>query len=257
MPNASFYRPRSSAEKLLVERLKALEVVSVKDLFTRHFLPWMETVPALIEDKLSSVKYNLADWLLKNSLPHSDAWRKDVFSRQIIPLPIEDGQRRYRCLNGMIDPSSDLAKLYDKKERLFPDSDFFARRKVALIDYGLLSKPIWCTPLERARYLSQNHGDIDIQRVKRLLKLPVCAEFADSVDAVAEIRGLKWLPGTSVTGQRVLLAPNECRGADESHLVDMVMGTTSISVSAEWRNILGKLSIFRQLEAFAHHSRLE
>jgi len=258
LPQASFFCPQSSAERLVVERLNLLECVSNSDLLTRHFLHWMGTVPTSVGKNFSFVKEALADWLTKKSpIPRSKVWQADIFSHPVIPLPVLDEQRHYGCLDEMIDPSSKLARLYDAEERRFPCSDFFARHKNTLTTYGILSKPAWFTPIERAKYLSQRHDDIDTGKIQSLLELPVLPEFANSDAAISEIRSLKWLPGTSAEGQSVLLAPNECRGADQSYLVDMVLGTTTLSVNPKWKNVLGESPIFRDLSFVANFCRLE
>ena len=240
IPTASFFRPQTSSEKTLVKRLRPFETVAKVDLVLRHFLPFMDTVPTNIDNALCSVKKNLADWLAMNSLPYSETWQKSVFCHPVIPLPVRDMQRRYRRLHGMVDPSSDIAKLYDKEEDLFPCPDFFARHKEPLLTYGLLSKPIWSTPLERIRHISRHSANINLDKVETILKLEVMTELLDSEASLAEIRNLKWLPGWSTTDQPVILAPNECRGADEGHLVDSVWGTIRFFVhSAGWRKVLG------------------
>jgi len=214
----------------------------VKDLLTRHLLPWTKTVPTAIDDPLCTAKQSLLDWLMKKCRPYSNAWQSDVFSHPLIPLSNQDGHRQYRCIAGMVDPSSDLAQLFDPEESLFPCPNFFANHKEALLAYGMVSKPSWLTPLERARYFSQRGGDIKDHNIKveKLLKLPISADLSNSKANVKEIRGLKWLPGTSIDGVGTLLAPNECRGADESHLTDLVWGTTTLVVKANWSKLLGK-----------------
>lgn len=234
-----FLKAKQRAE-FLSEDFQSL-TLSKKDLVTRYILPWIHRTPTTANGHLSLVKELLVDWMMKKSLPYSEAWAVDVFSYPIIPLPIHNGQRDYRCISGMVDPISDLAKLYDAEERLFPCSDFSNRHRDALLAYGLLSKPVWSTPLERARYLSQRGGGIDVRKVERLLKLPVLNELASSQTSITEIRRLKWLPGTSVTGRPVLLAPQESRGAEEACLVDMVLGTTTLHVKSDkWKKVLGE-----------------
>lgn len=258
IPQASFFHPQSPGESLIVECLKALETVSNKDLLTRHLLPWMETVPTAVRDDLSTAKEALVNWLVERSPPISEEWQRDIFSQPIIPLPVESEQRQYRCLSGMVDPSSDLARLYNPEERLFPCPEFLARHKEALLAYGLQSKPLWSTPLERAEYLSQHPSSIAVSKIESLLELPVLPELTKSEAAIKKIRSLKWLPGITVTGQPTFLAPNECRGADESHLVDKVLATTAISVkSSYWKSILGEHRASCRLWTYADQPRLE
>ena len=141
----------------------------------------------------------------------------------------------------MVDPSSDLAQLYNEEEELFPCPNFFARHKESLLTYGLLSKPVWSTPLDRVRYFSQHPANTGLDKIASLLNIEVGADLLASKDSLAEIRSRKWLPGWSTHGQPVVLAPNECRGADQSHLVDTVWGTFGLSVqSTNWKKTLGK-----------------
>ena len=242
IPNAAFFEPQSTAEDTLVQRLQTLEKISKRELFTRHFLPWMVKIPTAVDHPLSSVKQALVHWLFKKPLSPPKAWSTDVFIHPIIPLPIQNGQRMYRCLDGMIDPSSELAQLYEAEERLFPCPNFFHHHKDVLLSFGILSKPVWYTPLERIRYFSERGDRIDDLLVERLLKLPILTELANSGTSVAEIRRLKWIPGTSTTGQPVLFAPNECRGDEDTDLVDMVFGSTNIRLrkTSKWKQILGE-----------------
>ena len=242
LPNAAFFEPQSTAQNSLIQRLQALETVSRRELFNRHFWPWMVGIPAAVDNPLNLVKEAVIDWLIKGSLPSSSAWASDVFAHSIIPLPVHGRQRRYRCLEGMVDPDSELAQFYDVEEGLFPCSDFVAKHKVALLAYGLLSSPLWSTPLERIRYFSKHEGRLDLQKAEKFLKLPVPTELIRSEASIAEIRRLKWLPGTSITGQPVILAPIECRGAEDNDLVDLVLGTTSVNVkkTSKWKRVLGK-----------------
>lgn len=241
----SFFDPQGLVENALVKRLKVLKKMLPKDLLTHHFLPWMDSIPTTCADDSSIAKEGLIDWILKKAPPTcSPVWQTDVFSHSIIPVSSQDGQRRYRCLAGMVDPSSDIAQLYDEEEGVFPRPDFFERNKGTLLAYGLLSKPTWSTPIARARYFSRHHNVIDNNRIEALLKLPVPVELSLSKSSIAEIRRLKFLPATSITGDAVILAPNECRGADEGYLVDLVWGTTAFPVKAAWKILLGKMPYY-------------
>ena len=238
----SFYDAQNETEKLVMGRLEALQNVTPKELLTLHLLPWMHSIPSDAEPLWEIPKANLIDWIMKGSRRPSKAWLTEVISHPIIPLPLQDGKRQYRCLAGMVDPSSELAKLYGEKESVFPCPDFFSRHKEALIACGIATQPTWSTPAERARYFSQCEADIETlkHRVDRLLKLPVAKELTSSASEIKDIRTLKWLPGISRNGESTLLAPNECRGADQSFLVDLVWATTNILVKASWKKVLGK-----------------
>lgn len=230
----------------MMERLRALQHITAKDLLTLHLLPWMESIPFDAEPLWRIPKANLADWIMKGSRRPSKAWLTEIINHPIIPLPLRNGKTQYRCLTGMVDPSSELAKLYDEEENVFPCPVFFSRHKEALIACGIATQPAWSTPVERAKYFSQ--GEVDIEtlqcKVDCLLKLPVGKELISSTTEVAEIQNLKWLPGVSLNGESTLLAPNECRGADQSHLVDFTWGTTNIVIKEGWRKVLGKYTNF-------------
>lgn len=225
-----------------MSRLKELQKITVKELLTRHLLSWMSSVPTSADDYLSFAKTKLVDWIM-NKAPssHSKPWQTEVFCHPIIPLPVQDGERRYRYLSGMISPDSDLAKLYDKEEGLFPCSDFWSKHKPKLLTYGMLSSPVWSTPVERIKYFSRQRHAIDFHKFEALLKLPISPDLSNSHASVKEIRCLKWLPATSVTGESVFLPPSECRGADESQLVDLVWGTTTLTVKSGWKRLLGRM----------------
>lgn len=238
----SFYDPQNEIEKLMMERLRALQSVTPKDLLTSHLLPWMESISSDADSLLEIPKANLIDWIMKGSRRPSKAWLTDIINHPIIPLPLHDGKRQYRCLMGMVDPSSELAKLYDEDENVFPCPDFYCRHKEALVICGIATQPTWNTPAERIQRFSRCevvteplHNKIDC-----LLKLPIEKELISSDREVANIRRLKWVPGVSLSGGSTLFAPSKCRGADQSHLVDLVWGTTSIAVKASWKKVLGK-----------------
>ena len=238
----SFYDPPKEIERPMVARLRVLQDVPSKDILTLHLLPWMESIPSDAVSLWETPKANLIDWIMKGSRRPSKAWLTEIISHPIIPLPLQGAKRRYRCLTGMVDPTSELAKLYDEKEDVFPCPDFFSRHKEALIACGIATQPTWFTPAERVRYLSQRQVDTETlqRKVDCLLKLPVQNELISSTCDIADIRKLRWLPGVSLNGESTLLAPNECRGADQSQLVDLVWGTTNITAKASWKKALGK-----------------
>lgn len=240
MSGVLFFDPRGSIEGAVMKRLKALKKPAVLDLLADHFLPWMITLPAHSDVGLNNAKKGLVEWILKKApIPCSTLWQNKVFSYPIIPLPSLDEESRYRCLDGMVDPTSEIAQLYNKDEGLFPCPAFFARHKETLIAYGILSKPLWSTPLDRVRYFSQNPGEINDKKVEALLKLPI-SQLSRSKELVAEIQEQEWLPALSVAGESVILAPKDCRSKDESDLVDFVLGITAIPVLPSWKKLFGK-----------------
>jgi len=241
MSNVLFFEPQSQVEIAVVKRLKALPDVSNKDLLTQHFLPWMETVTSC-DAALSLAKMKLVDWIMKiaPTTPRSAAWQADIFGHAIILLPIEGGQIEYRCIAGMVAPNSSLAPLYGAGENVFPCPHFFAEHKDVLFAYGLISEPKWDTPLERARYFAQHVDEVSIStKVETLLKLRVPQKLGNSKASITEIRTLKWIPSISVMGESVLLAPTECRGVDDRHLIDLVLGISPFSVEPSWKKVLG------------------
>ena len=149
----SFYEPQNETERLVLLRLRALEDVAAKTLLTLHLLPWMECIPPDAEPQWKIPKANLIDWIMKGSRHPSKPWLTEVISHPIIPLPLYGGERQYRCLAGMVDPSSELAKLYDEDENVFPCPDFFSRHKEALKACGIATQPTWFTPAERVRFV--------------------------------------------------------------------------------------------------------
>ena len=247
--NVTLYDPQDEIENLIMKRLEALQYITAKDLLTLHLLPWMDAIPFDEEPLWKIPKANLVDWIMKGSRRPSKAWLTEIINHPIIPLPLQNpnGKTQYRCLKGMVDPSSELAKLYDKEENVFPCPAFFSRHKEALIDCGIATQPTWSTPVERAKYFAQGEVDTDTLQCKVdcLLKLPVEKELISSTIELADIQNLKWLPGVSLNGESTLLAPNECRGADQNHLVDFIWGTTNIVVDKNWRKVLGKYAKFR------------
>lgn len=236
----TFISPQSLAETALIGRLEALEKADPKFLLDRHLLTWLESIPPHSnDDDLGPVKEKLVNWIFDKAPANSSTWMNDVFSRSIIPLPRRTGERQYRSLPGMVDPSSSLANLYDDAEQVFPCLEFFSRNKVVLKSYGLVSLPLWDTPLDRIRHYSKRGLETDPGKIESLLETILQPRLLDSEDAVKEIRSLRWLPGTCVTGEPVILAPNECRSGEESHLVDHVLGTITFSTGSLWRKLLG------------------
>ena len=225
-----------------MKRLRAPQNVTSKELLTLHLLPWMNTIQSDTEPLWANPKAKLIDWIMKGSRQPTKTWLAEVINHPIIPLPLQDGKRGYRHLTGMVDPSSELAKLYDTKENVFPCPEFFSRHKEALIACGITTQPTWLIFVERARYFSRCEEDIDTlqHRVNWLLKMPVAKEWMKSTSELTDIRKLKWLPGVSLNGEKALCAPNESRGVDQSHLVDLIWGTTQVSAKSSWKKILGK-----------------
>lgn len=227
------------AEKHIVRKLHLLEKISMEQALTEHFLPWMATA-----QEYSSIpaKEALVKWIFDNSKSPSVSWMTNVISQPIVPLPTRGGERHYRCLVDLVDPTSTFSKLYFDDERVFPCADFLKLHGVALMACRLSKGVTSMTPLDRARYYSSCGGTLlELQeKVQLLLKVTVQFGFTSSAASINEIRSLKWIPGKSVDGQLALLAPNTCRGFDQGQLVDMVWGTANYSVKTDWRRVLGQ-----------------
>ena len=227
----------SRSERHLVKRFNLIEEMSLLDLLQHYLLPWAVTVQ---DGPLIAAKEALIEFTFKHA---TKQWAVDISKIPIIPLPLcGDLGGQYRCLSGMIDPTSPLSNLYFEHEDVFPCRDFFERHKEVLRACGIISELSWNTPLDRVQYYSRCHVDISSleAKVKRLLQLPVHEKLSSSESSIAEIRTLRWLPAFPVSGSTMtLLASQECRGFDESDLVDHVLGKTHFLVNKEWRQMLG------------------
>ncbi len=237
----SFYDLSSQGERYLVERFDLIEKINVFDLLKHHLLPWAVTVQ---EGLMITAKEALIEFTFKYSRHATKSWATDVSKVPIIPLPLSDKGhgKQYRCLSGMVDPTSKLSELYFEKEGVFPCPKFFQRHKEALKACGIRSAPSWDTPLDRVQYYSQCGADIASleAKVKCLLRLPIHEDLSSSESSVAKIRTLRWLPSNPVLGSTIaLLSSRECRGLDEFDLVNHILGTTRFSVNKEWKNVLG------------------
>ena len=235
----SFYDISNASEKYVVRQLKLLEKLSSEQILTKHLLPWM----AMAQDIASiPAKAALVDWIFSHSKSPTDSWKKNIMTKAIVPLPVDHGSMQYRCLSDLIDPTSPYAALYFEEENVLPCAEFYARHKVALHACGISDGLTEDTPLDRARIYSQSGADLQVlmKKVEILLRSRSPCESGSTALPIDEIRSLKWLPGTSATGEVTLFSPNACRGADDSHLVDKVWGTVKFPVLENWRKILGE-----------------
>lgn len=239
IPGLSFYDVSTASDKCIARQLSLFETISDEELLTRHFLPWMDKAQDV---DLILAKDGLVEWIFKHSKSATDSWIMAVRSQPIVPLPCNNGPRTYGRLQDLIDPTTEHSRLYFEEENRFPCSAFFQKNKQALLSCGLGNGNTWSTPLERARYYAQCDFPIQTlsEKVGCLLKIPIEAQFSASKESVHELRTLKWLPGVSIKGKATLFAPAACRGADQTHLVDMVLGTIAYSVRRAWKKILGQ-----------------
>ena len=239
IPGVSFYEASNPSEIYLIRQLHLLEEVSTQDLLTEHLLPWMQDVQDV---SMLPAKEALVDWVFDISKNPSETWISSVMGWPIIPQPAHSGNRTYRCIKDLVDPCSGFASLYFAEENVFPCLDFAKRHKGALAACGLGNGVNSSTPLLRAAYYSRCGADLDVLRdkIECLLAVPIEPKPGFSETLIGEFRNLKWLPGTSATGEPTLMSPSACRGPDQSRLVDLVWGTFPYSVSKDWKKLLGK-----------------
>ena len=239
----SFYDLSKPAEKYLVKRFDLIERISIDNLLKHHLLPWAVSAH---DGPSAAAKLGLIEYTFQHlHLCHATkASILDVSNIPIIPLPLSDNDdgRQYRCLSDMISPTSPLSELYFENEEVFPCPQFFERHKETLKVCGIISKPERNTLLDRIQYYSQCGADAASlkAKVKCLLQLPIHKDIGSSKSSIAKIRTLKWLPATPVSDSSLtILSPRECRGSNESDLVDHVLGTIRFSVKPEWKEFLG------------------
>lgn len=235
----SFYEISNASEKHVTRELKLLDRSTIEQILTKYLLPWM----TMTQDKASMpAKAALVEWIFDHSKSPTSSWKKNIMSQPIVPLPTDDGNKRYRCLKDLIDPNSVYSTLYFEDENVFPCAEFFARHKGAFQACGISAGLNKDTPLDRAKVYSQHGADFQVltDKVTNLLQGRVTYEVSSAALPTDEIRALKWLPGTSTTGEMALFSPNVCRGADDSHLVDKVWGTVNFSVTGFWKKVLGE-----------------
>ena len=235
----SFYDVSNASEKYVTRQLKLLEILTIEQILTRYLLPWM----AMAQDIASMpAKAALVEWIFDHSKSPTGSWKTKIMSQPIVPLPTVDGNKRYRCLRDLVDPTSVYSTLYFEEENVFPCEEFFARHKGAFQACGISAGLNKDTPLDRAKVYSQYRADSQelIDKVTNLLQGRVPYEVSSAALPTDEIRALKWLPGTSTSGEMALFSPNFCRGADDRHLVDKVWGTVNFSVTAFWKKVLGE-----------------
>ena len=239
-PDCALYVFSKRAEKDIQKTLNLAKDLDIGTLLFKYLVPFAFGNPDL-EHECS--RYTLADFVFENSRSPTETWVQSVNAESIIPLelPSDDQRREYGRLKDLVDPSSQLAKLYDKDEKVFPAHAFFQRHSASMVKCGLKTRLAWDTPLERARhYASCEDLEKLMETVKHLLAEPVEPKLLTSEPAVAEIRSLQWLPIKSRGDQRFrLLSPNECRGSDESDIIDLALGVLDIQVLPSWKQLFG------------------
>ena len=231
-------------EKYILEQLGIVERISNEQLLIEYLLPWMHKAA---EDSFATVKEKLVDWIFLNSEAPSESWISNVLNHHpIVPLSVSDTEGRpvYARLQDVIDPNSTFAKMYFEDEGRFPDPQFYKRHKRALIACGISNGLFPHTPLDRARVFAEDKTATPtlIEKVECLFNAPLSEDTLASATSVKEIRTLRWIPGTSVLGNPVLLCPIMCRGASQSQLVDKVYGQTPFHMKrrGKWEELLGQ-----------------
>ena len=218
----------------------------MKDLLSRHLLHWMESNPGNIaQADFAKIKEDIIKWILDKapSSPSStvSTWQAEVFCHPIIPLPLVNKQRRYRCLKGMVDPDTKLGEMYLEEEDVFPCSETSLTHRWKLRIYGLAVEPTWDRIVERIRYFAERWEIVDLDRsiVENILDTPVKKPSSSSDATVMQIRSAKWLPARAVSGDDTTMAPDSCRNVEDARVIDLVLGVSDLTIKPNWKRILG------------------
>ena len=244
-PGFALFQFSSKDEKDMQKTLALLEDMALATLLFEHLIPFAFKVhdPEVQESGFENAMYALADFTFENSRNPSAPWIDLVRGASIIPLHLApDGQRRqYRRLRELVDPFSDLAKVYFEDENVYPERRFFRKHSPSLVKCGIETQIAWDIPLHRVRcYAKRTDLEQVLTRVEQLLAMPVDSKLSSNETIKNEIRNLKWLPCMSLGEESLkLLSPNECRGADERDLVDLALGVLDIQVPSAWKELFG------------------
>lgn len=235
----SFYDLVNSHEAYLLKELRLLHEISTEDLLIQHLIPW---AVSMTNTSTCDQKKVLVDWIFSNSRSPGNKLRTLITTSPIVPLPMVGTTCQYGCLIDMVDPKSRYAKLFFAEENRFPCPHFLRKHRLTLEACGLGDGTTSFTIFERAQYYAQSTADPEVltEKVKCLLKVPLVSQGDVIQGSTIEFRNLKWIPGTSIEGRSALFSPNACRGVDQKHLVDLVLGTTVFSASSEWKILLGR-----------------
>lgn len=236
----AFVEPSNAHERNILRNFNLVGYVSNERLLRDYLIPWLQAAP---EETFASVKMALLDWVFVNSKLPNEAWANYLRDQQIIPLSIRDaaGHIQYGRLSNLVAPDSPHATLYFNEEAVFPDHQFYQKYKQTLWVCGIGDGFDTVTMLDRARVYSKYSGPVVKlkDKVECLLRSSPGKIVTLSDESLGELRSLKWVPGISITGEDVLLAPNACRGKQGNALVDHVWGTTSFWVEPDFQNALG------------------
>ncbi len=238
----AFFDLSNAKEMYLVKSFDLLGTMSLEDLLKNHLLPWAIGADASLE----AVKDRLIDFIFSNtpSRKPSLSWIKLVANQPLIPIlaRTDNASRRRRCLVDLVHPQTLLSKLYFEHEDVIPEPKFFAKHETALTLCRIKKEPTWADLVGRICCFSQclvDAAEIS-DKVKSLLSISPPADFISDESNINRIQTLKWIPGMPVMGTSLsLLSPQECRGPDQKHLTDCVLGTTTLSPTGDWKKIFG------------------
>ncbi|KAL8934279.1 MAG: hypothetical protein Q9216_005988 [Gyalolechia sp. 2 TL-2023] len=242
IPGLTLYRPSDSHEQHLVNSYNLLEKVSRDELIFEYLLPFFEEQEQEQDDAaLAEVKLNLVNFALEHITRPSDSWKARFCRLALVPKASRSG---FRSLADTIDPTSPLSDLFFEDEDVFPEPGFFERHRVMLVSCGIIREITPEILLERVRTFASSQKDIQYLniRVQCTLNMSLPADFTTTLPpaSLGEIRGLKWLPASSLSydGFR-LVSPEDCRASDEKELVDKVLCIVEANVKPEWKRLLG------------------
>ena len=232
----SFFDLSDPDEKYVVQKLELLKTISVDVLLKHHLLPWIVKVSG---KPMAATKALLVDWIMRESLTASETWKDLVSRHPLVPIPSDGEVQKYRCPKEMVDLESPHKQLYFDEEEKFPSPEFFDKHKTALRVCGISDGADSPTlPLDRATAFAKHTADDALlYKVRCLFTLPIPSSLPGNADQ--GIRRLKWLPAISPSGDLQMYAPSQCRESDQSYLVDLVWGTTTLFPTSGWKKVLG------------------
>lgn len=243
--NLGFYSPSSSSESFLANTFKLNEDVPLAQLIFSHILPQVFDPQAMVPE---AMKATLANYTFSKSRKPSDTWVTEINRFAVVPLQRlkPDDPQQYCPLKALVDPTTELAKLHFDTEDVFPDRQFFAQHQRALVACGLPREITCDRVLERARLYS-SHDNLEPEylqelliKVQRLLTMSLNVSAPSFQSRVNEVTNLSWLPARKYReAPLTLLPPSQCRGLEESDLVDCVLGVVDSKVARPWRRLFG------------------
>ena len=207
--------------------------------FIEYILPMING----LDDSLKEVKFSIADFVLEEARKLERSWTSCLNTFAIIPLSNETaGVRHYKRLLDLVEPESPLSSLYFPDEHVCPDKKFFHRHRATLTRCGLSRTLDPSRILERASYYSKcgrSPRDI-LPLVQQLVAITINDSILVTQGIADELKSIAWLPATPMSGSGItLLAPNSCRGREDSYLVDKCQPIVDVRVNTIWKRLLG------------------